>query len=143
MKNLLVALLAWLASAAPPSDGLKRERLPADVDFVMHIDVEGLKQTQLWKHVTEEGQDFDLDIDELDDIREEFGIDPLTDVRAITLYKVEKEEDTPYIRCVNPAYPEGMMLAILFMNMFAPLIDHAVVQANIRRRAARYVRTSS
>ncbi len=41
------------------------------------------------------------------------------------------------IRCVNPAYPEGMMLAILFMNMFAPLIDHAVVQANIRRRAAR------
>ena len=42
------------------------------------------------------------------------------------------------IRTVNPAYPEGMMLAILFMNMFAPLIDHAVVQANIRRRAARH-----
>jgi len=46
------------------------------------------------------------------------------------------------IRCVNPAYPEGMMLAILFMNMFAPLIDHAVVHANIKRRAARYVRTT-
>jgi len=42
------------------------------------------------------------------------------------------------IRVVNPAYPEGMMLAILFMNMFAPLIDHFFVQANIRRRAARY-----
>ncbi len=42
------------------------------------------------------------------------------------------------IRVVNPAYPEGMMLAILFMNMFAPLIDHAVVQANIRRRTQRY-----
>ncbi len=41
------------------------------------------------------------------------------------------------IRVVNPAYPEGMMLAILFMNMFAPLIDHFVVQANIRRRRAR------
>jgi Na+-transporting NADH:ubiquinone oxidoreductase subunit B len=40
------------------------------------------------------------------------------------------------IRVVNPAYPEGMMLAILFMNMFAPLIDHFVVQANIRRRLA-------
>ena len=38
------------------------------------------------------------------------------------------------IRVVNPAYPEGMMLAILFMNMFAPLIDHFVVQANINRR---------
>jgi Na+-transporting NADH:ubiquinone oxidoreductase subunit B len=45
------------------------------------------------------------------------------------------------IRCVNPAYPEGMMLAILFMNMFAPLIDHYVVEANKRRRAARYVRS--
>lgn len=42
------------------------------------------------------------------------------------------------IRTVNPAYPEGMMLAILFMNMFAPLIDHAVVSANISRRAARH-----
>jgi Na+-transporting NADH:ubiquinone oxidoreductase subunit B len=44
------------------------------------------------------------------------------------------------IRCVNPAYPEGMMLAILFMNMFAPLIDHFVVEANKRRRKARYAR---
>jgi Na+-transporting NADH:ubiquinone oxidoreductase subunit B len=42
------------------------------------------------------------------------------------------------IRVVNPAYPEGMMLSILFMNMFAPLIDHFVVQANIRRRQAGY-----
>ena len=41
------------------------------------------------------------------------------------------------IRVVNPAYPEGMMLAILFMNMFAPLLDHFVVQANIQRRLAR------
>ncbi len=43
------------------------------------------------------------------------------------------------IRCVNPAYPEGMMLAILFMNMFAPLADHFVVQANINRRLERSV----
>lgn len=41
------------------------------------------------------------------------------------------------IRVANPAYPEGMMLAILFMNMLAPLIDHFVVRANIRRRLAR------
>ncbi len=41
------------------------------------------------------------------------------------------------VRVVNPAYPEGMMLAILFMNMFAPLIDHVFVQANIKRREAR------
>ena len=41
------------------------------------------------------------------------------------------------IRVVNPAYPEGMMLAILFMNVMAPLIDHYVVQANIDRRMKR------
>ncbi|HSW44342.1 MAG TPA: NADH:ubiquinone reductase (Na(+)-transporting) subunit B [Phycisphaerae bacterium] len=41
------------------------------------------------------------------------------------------------IRVVNPAYPEGMMLAILFMNVFAPLIDYFVLQANVKRRLAR------
>lgn len=41
------------------------------------------------------------------------------------------------IRVVNPAYPEGMMLAILLMNTFAPLIDHYVVQGNIKRRLKR------
>jgi Na+-transporting NADH:ubiquinone oxidoreductase subunit B len=41
------------------------------------------------------------------------------------------------IRVVNPAYPEGVMLAILLMNMFAPLIDHFVVQSNINRRLKR------
>ncbi len=41
------------------------------------------------------------------------------------------------IRVMNPAYPEGWMLAILFMNMFAPLIDHYVLEANVSRRARR------
>lgn len=41
------------------------------------------------------------------------------------------------IRVVNPAYPEGVMLAILLMNVFAPLIDHFVVQSNINRRLKR------
>lgn len=41
------------------------------------------------------------------------------------------------IRVLNPAYPEGVMLAILFMNVTAPIIDHYVVQANIKRRLKR------
>lgn len=41
------------------------------------------------------------------------------------------------IRVVNPAYPEGIMMAILFMNVMAPLIDHYVVAANINRRMKR------
>ena len=43
------------------------------------------------------------------------------------------------IRVLNPAFPEGMMLAILFANLFAPLIDYFVMQANIKRRAKRRV----
>jgi Na+-transporting NADH:ubiquinone oxidoreductase subunit B len=41
------------------------------------------------------------------------------------------------VRVVNPAYPEGMMLAILFMNVFAPLIDYYVVRQTTKRRKAR------
>jgi len=45
---------------------------------------------------------------------------------------------TVIIRSINPAYPEGTMLAILLMNAFAPLIDYYVVQGNIKRRMVRY-----
>jgi Na+-transporting NADH:ubiquinone oxidoreductase subunit B len=41
------------------------------------------------------------------------------------------------IRVFNPAYPEGVMMAILFMNVLAPLIDHYVIQASVNRRAKR------
>ncbi|MEM9224460.1 MAG: NADH:ubiquinone reductase (Na(+)-transporting) subunit B [Pseudomonadota bacterium] len=46
------------------------------------------------------------------------------------------------IRVINPAFPEGMMLAILFGNVFAPLIDYFVVQANIKRRMKRHARAA-
>ena len=45
---------------------------------------------------------------------------------------------TVIIRSINPAYPEGIMLAILLMNAFAPLIDYFIVQSNIKKRLARY-----
>ncbi len=45
---------------------------------------------------------------------------------------------TVLIRVVNPAFPEGIMLAILFSNMFAPTIDYFVIQANIKRRMKRH-----
>jgi Na+-transporting NADH:ubiquinone oxidoreductase subunit B len=48
---------------------------------------------------------------------------------------------TVLIRVVNPAFPEGIMLAILFGNVFAPLIDYFVVQANVRSRMKRYAKT--
>lgn len=46
------------------------------------------------------------------------------------------------VRVLNPAYPEGWMLAILFMNVFAPLIDHYVLEANMKRRARRATATA-
>jgi Na+-transporting NADH:ubiquinone oxidoreductase subunit B len=46
------------------------------------------------------------------------------------------------IRVLNPGYPEGMMLAILLMNIFAPLIDYGVVQSNIKRRLKRSMTTN-
>ena len=42
------------------------------------------------------------------------------------------------IRVMNPGFPEGMMLAILFGNMMAPLIDHYVVEANVKKRAKKF-----
>ncbi|MEM7457647.1 MAG: NADH:ubiquinone reductase (Na(+)-transporting) subunit B [Planctomycetota bacterium] len=47
---------------------------------------------------------------------------------------------TVLVRSINPAFPEGIMLAILFANVFAPLIDYFVVQQNIKRREARYAK---
>jgi Na+-transporting NADH:ubiquinone oxidoreductase subunit B len=43
------------------------------------------------------------------------------------------------IRIINPAYPEGVMLAILLMNVFAPLIDHIVLQKHIKKRIANVI----
>ncbi len=47
------------------------------------------------------------------------------------------------VRVLNPAYPEGWMLAILFMNVFAPLIDHYVLQSNMKRRAKLAAKTAA
>lgn len=66
--------------------------------------------------------------------------DPVTGAQTDTgrwIYGVSIGAMAVMIRVVNPAYPEGMMLAILFLNVFAPLIDYYVVRANITRRLRR------
>lgn len=66
--------------------------------------------------------------------------DPVTAARTETgkyIYGLLIGVMAVVIRVLNPGYPEGMMLAILLMNMFAPLIDYCVVQRNISRRAKR------
>lgn len=66
--------------------------------------------------------------------------DPVTAAMTNTgkyLYGALVGVATALVRLVNPAYPEGMMLAILFGNMFAPLMDYYVIRANKKRRALR------
>lgn len=66
--------------------------------------------------------------------------DPVTSARTETgkyIYGFLLGMLTIIIRTLNPGYPEGMMLAILFMNAFAPLIDYYVIEANINRRINR------
>lgn len=90
---MLTALLS-LTLCLPLTSGdlLRRERLPAEVDFVMHLDLEGFKTTRLYQMVLA-NEDMQADFDELGEIEERFGLDPLRDVRALTLYKVEREEE--------------------------------------------------
>ena len=69
--------------------------------------------------------------------------DPVTSARTETgkyIYGFLVGAMAIIIRALNPGYPEGMMLAIFFGNMFAPLIDYCVVQSNISRRAKRAIK---
>ncbi|MDO4755248.1 MAG: NADH:ubiquinone reductase (Na(+)-transporting) subunit B [Parabacteroides sp.] len=69
--------------------------------------------------------------------------DPVTSARTETgkyIYGLLVGAMAVIIRVLNPGYPEGMMLAILLMNVFAPLIDYYVVEANINRRLKRAVK---
>ena len=72
--------------------------------------------------------------------------DPVTSARTETgkyIYGLLIGAMAIIIRVLNPGYPEGMMLAILLMNIFAPLIDYCVVQSNISRREKRAVKSNN
>lgn len=95
MNALLLASAVWLTTFAAPADELKRERVPADVDLVVHFDFEGFKQTQVWKHLaaTLEREELESELADLHELQSRFGIDPLTDLRAVTLFKLEADEE--------------------------------------------------
>jgi hypothetical protein len=65
MKSLLLATAGWLFLSSAPADDLKRDRLPADVDFVVHLDIEGFKQTELFRQAMAEGGEMHVDLEDL------------------------------------------------------------------------------
>jgi hypothetical protein len=84
------------ATAAPlPSalDGLRTEFVPADARLVLHFDVQGLLHTQLWKALT--GPDGLVDLEheakELIEFKNQFGVDPLTDILGVTLWSSSED----------------------------------------------------
>lgn len=115
MKVLLLASVAWLvpffAPALVPADGLKRERLPADVDLVVHFDMEGFKATQLWKSIADGPQGAELreGLEGMDEFKQRFGIDPFSDLRAVTLYKTKADEEPTVVLFSTTAAIDGAL----------------------------------
>jgi len=97
----------------------------------------GLMSTKFWQHLLMGGLAFGIVY---------MATDPVTasqTTKGKWIYGFFIVFMSVMIRVFNPAYPEGVMLAILLMNVFAPTIDHYVLQGNIKRRMKRLkVKTS-
>ena len=96
MKALTTAAPLFLLPALSltvAADELERGWIDPDAQVVVHFDWEGLQATQLWKEVlASEGSNVNLD--DLDEFVQEFGLDPVKDVRAVTMYSLNLDEST-------------------------------------------------
>lgn len=96
-KLLLAACLCVAPIAAPLSAGeLHREQVPADARWVGHFDLQAFQKTGLWREIVKRsGPDGDVGIsfDELEEVRTELGIDPLKDLRSVTIYGRSDDDD--------------------------------------------------
>jgi len=83
-------------------DELRPERVPAGANFVLYFDVENFKRTSLWKLVQANQAELDVDddLEELDEFRREFGIDPLTDVKSVLVYGTKGDDEPSAIQIV-------------------------------------------
>ena len=95
LRRLAPALFLTALAAPSMADGLRADRIPADARWLVHIDVEAFLASSLWKEAQERGAALDLEdlVDEMEDVREELGIDPMRDLRSVTLYGSSVEED--------------------------------------------------
>jgi hypothetical protein len=128
LATTLLLLPPLHRSSAP--EQLRRERLPADVDLVVHFDFEAFQATELWRHVreSEEGRaEIEDGLQELEEIEARFGIDPFTDVRAVTLYKVEKEEDPTVVLFATTTAIDEALRRFQAERGYAQVTDSGIV----------------
>lgn len=90
MTKHALALCGLALLAAPTlADGFDASVVPAGAGRLIHLDVSGLQRSGLWKHLEKSG--LTEAFDDLEEVKEEFGIHPLEDIRSITLYDTGKE----------------------------------------------------
>ena len=87
MKNLLIATLTTLVlTATATASPLKKDRVAADANWLIHVDVERLLNSTIGRFLLEHAEELDIDLDDLDKMKREVGVDPRTDLKGVTLY---------------------------------------------------------
>ena len=111
MKNIFIAtlttlLLASIATASP----LKKDRVAADATWLIHVDVERLLDSTVGRFLLEHAEELDIDLDDLDRMKRDLGLDPRTDLRSVTLYGTGDEpgEDAIILAETNDRVDEAI-----------------------------------
>ncbi len=111
-KYLITATLAMAVVAAPAATAgpLKKDWVAADAQWVIHVDVEGLLDSTIGRFLMDNADAFDIDLDELDDFKQETGLDPRTDLKSVTLYGTGDEpgEDGVLVAVTNDRVDEAI-----------------------------------
>ena len=102
MNTAILALAGTLLSAAPLlADGVDKSQVPAETPFLVHLDLEGLLDSTIGKIILEEAGDELLSESGLKEIEEELGINPLEDIKSITVFSTggSLEHGVALVRC--------------------------------------------
>ncbi len=112
MKCLITATLATIIVTAPVATArpLNKDWVAADAQWVIHVDVAALLDSTVGRFLLEHAEQFDLDLDDLDEFKLETGLDPRTDLKSVTLYGTGDEpgEDGVIVAVTNNRVDEAI-----------------------------------
>jgi hypothetical protein len=98
MRAALACWTALLAAAATAVAGPPRlQWVDAEASWMVHLDVEAITDSSLGRYILEHGEEIDIDLDDLDEIEEEIGIDPRRDILSATIYGGRGEDESPTV----------------------------------------------